>query len=239
MNRPQIVSRPEWIAARKALLVLEKEASRQRDALSAERRKLPMVEIDKAYVFDGPDGPTTLRELFKDRRQLIVYHFMFDPQWEEGCKSCSHLMDNAAGSVVHLAARDTAFAVVSRAPLHKIEAFKQRMGWQFPWVSSFGTDFNNDFGVTLDPERPPYEYNYTDAQTLLEARKIWFAKGELPGLSVFLRDGDRVFHTYSTYQRGLDVPLNTYNFLDLTPLGRQEEDGRIQAWIRHHDKYSA
>ncbi|HMF98528.1 MAG TPA: DUF899 domain-containing protein [Vicinamibacterales bacterium] len=239
MNRPNIVSRGEWLVARKALLAKEKEASRQRDALSAERRQLPMVEIEKPYVFEGPDGPTTLRELFKNRQQLIVYHFMFDPQWEEGCKHCSHLMDNAAGSIVHLAARETSFVVVSRAPLHKIEAFEKRMGWQFPWVSSFGNDFNYDFGVTLDPERPPYEYNYMDAKTLLAARKIWFEKGELPGISVFLRDGDRVFHTYSAYQRGLDLPLNTYNFLDLTPLGRQEEDGRIQAWIRHHDKYSA
>ena len=239
MNRPNIVSRNEWLAARRALLALEKEASRQRDALSGERRRLPMVEIDKEYVFEGPNGPTTLRDLFDGRRQLIVYHFMFDPQWEEGCKSCSHFMDNAAGSIVHLGARDTSFVVVSRAPLHKIETFRQRMGWQFLWVSSFGTDFNCDFGVTLDPERVPYEYNYTDAKSLLAARKIWFAKGELPGISVFLREGDRVFHTYSAYQRGLDLPLNTYNFLDLTPLGRQEEDGRIQAWIRHHDRYSA
>ena len=239
MNRPNIVSRDEWLVARKALLAQEKEASRQRDALSASRRSLPMVEIDTQYVFDGTNGRTTLRELFGDRHQLIVYHFMFDPQWEEGCKSCSHFMDNAAGSIVHLGARDTSFVVVSRAPLQKIDAFKRRMGWAFPWVSSSGNDFNYDFGVTLDPERPPYEYNYTDAKTLLAARKIWFAKGELPGISVFLRDGDRVFHTYSAYQRGLDLPLNTYNFLDLTPLGRQEEDGRAQAWIRHHDKYPA
>ncbi len=238
MNRPNIVSREQWLVARKALLVQEKEASRQRDALSAARRTLPMVEIDKPYVFEGPNGPTTLRDLFNDRRQLIVYHFMFDPQWEEGCKSCSHFMDNAAGSIVHLTARDTSFVVVSRAPLDKIDAFKQRMGWQFTWVSSFGTEFNDDFGVTLDPARSPYEYNYTDAKTLLAAGKIWFAKGELPGISVFLRDGDRVFHTYSAYQRGLDLPLNTYNFLDLTPFGRQEEEGRAQAWIRHHDRYA-
>jgi predicted dithiol-disulfide oxidoreductase (DUF899 family) len=239
MNRPNIVSRNEWLAARKALLGLEKEATRQRDALSAARRRLPMVEIDREYVFDGPNGPTTLRDLFDGHRQLIVYHFMFDPQWDEGCRSCSHFMDNAAGSIVHLGARDTSFVVVSRAPLHKIETFRQRMGWQVLWVSSFGTDFNGDFGVTLDPEQVPYEYNYSDAKTLLAARKIWVAKGELPGISVFLREGDRVFHTYSAYQRGLDLPLNTYNFLDLTPLGRQEEDGRIQAWIRHHDRYSA
>jgi predicted dithiol-disulfide oxidoreductase (DUF899 family) len=237
MNRPNIVSREEWLVARKALLAQEKEASRQRDALTAARRLLPMVEVEKHYVFDGPDGATTLRDLFGGRQQLIVYHFMFDPNWEEGCKSCSHFMDNAAGSIVHLAARDTSFVVVSRAPLHKIEEFKQRMGWQFPWVSSFGTDFNHDFGVTIDPERPPYEYNYTDAKTLVAARKIWFPKGELPGISVFLRDGNRVLHTYSAYQRGLDLSLNTYNFLDMTPLGRQEDE-RPQAWIRHHDKYT-
>lgn len=238
MTRPNVVSREEWLVARKALLAREKEASRQRDALSAARRTLPMVEIAKEYVFDGPNGPTTLRDLFGGRRQLIVYHFMFDPEWEEGCKSCSHFMDNAAGSIVHLTARDTSFVVVSRAPFVKIERFKKRMGWDFPWVSSFENDFNYDFGVTLDPERSPYEYNFTDANALLAARKIWFAKGELPGISVFLREADRVFHTYSAYQRGLDLPLNTYNFLDLTPLGRQEEDGRIQAWIRHHDKYA-
>jgi predicted dithiol-disulfide oxidoreductase (DUF899 family) len=188
MNRPSIVSREEWLVARRALLALEKEASRQRDRLSAERRTLPMVEIEKSYMFEGPNGPATLRGLFGGLQQLIVYHFMFDPQWEEGCKSCSHFMDNAAGSIVHLAARDTSFVVVSRAPLQKVEAFKKRMGWQFPWVSSFGTDFNHDFGVTLDPERPPYEYNYTDMRTLLTAGKIWFPKGELPGISVFLRE---------------------------------------------------
>jgi predicted dithiol-disulfide oxidoreductase (DUF899 family) len=236
---PRIVSRDEWLAARKALLALEKEASRQRDALAAERRKLPVVEIGKPYVFEGSNGPITLQDLFNGRRQLITYHFMFDPQWEEGCKSCSHFMDNAAGSIVHLAARDTSFVVVSRAPLQKIDRFKRRMGWDCQWVSSFASEFNHDFGVTLDPERSPYEYNYTDAQTLVATGKIWFAKGELPGISVFVRDGDRVFHTYSAYQRGLDLPLNTYNFLDMTPLGRQEEDGRIQGWIRHHDKYSA
>jgi predicted dithiol-disulfide oxidoreductase (DUF899 family) len=239
MNRPRIVNREEWLAARRELLVKEKEASHHRDALSADRRALPMVRLEKEYVFDGPDGRQTLRDLFNGRTQLIIYHFMFDPQWEEGCKSCSHFMDNAAGSIEHLPARNTSFAVVSRAPLHKLEAFKQRMGWSCTWVSSGDNDFNHDFGVTIDPERPPYEYNYTSAKTLLAKGKVWFPKGELPGLSVFLRDDDRVFHTYSAYQRGLDLLLNTYNFLDLTPLGRQEEDGRIQAWIRHHDRYPA
>jgi predicted dithiol-disulfide oxidoreductase (DUF899 family) len=239
MDGPRVVSRAVWVAARKELLLKEKEATRQRDALSAERRKLPMVEIDKKYVFDGPRGPSTLRDLFGRRRQLIVYHFMFDPSWDEGCKSCSHLADNFAGTIVHLAARDTSFAVISRAPLAKIEAFKKRMGWTFPWLSSSGNDFNRDFQVTVDIEGAAGspEYNYQRASALLDARKIWFAKGELPGLSVFLREGDRVFHTYSTYQRGLDLFLNTYNFLDATPLGRQENGDRTQGWIRHHDRY--
>jgi len=236
MNRPQIASRAEWLVARKALLAKEKAFTRQRDALSAERRQLPMVEVEKEYVFEGPVGSATLRDLFRQHRQLMVYHFMFDPSWNEGCKSCSHLADNFVGILVHLTARDTSFAVVSRAPLAKIEAFKKRMGWSFPWLSSFGNDFNYDFHVTFDEAAGSVEYNYASASELLKRGEIWHT-GELPGLSVFLRDGERVFHTYSTYQRGLDLLLNTYNFLDLTPLGRQEEDGRIQAWIRHHDKY--
>src|SRR5262249_22729687 len=239
MESPQVVSQSEWLVARKALLAKEKAATQARDSLSAERRRLPMVLVEKAYAFDSPAGRVTLRDLFGDHRQLIVYHFMFDPKWDEGCKSCSHFMDNSHGAVVHLAARDTAFVAVSRAPLAKIEAFKRRMGWTFPWVSSFGSDFNYDFHVTLDPDQGSVEYNFPTASALVQARKLWSDKGELPGLSVFLRDGDAVFHTYSAYQRGLDLPLNTYNFLDLTPLGRQEEDGRAQAWIRHHDRYSA
>jgi predicted dithiol-disulfide oxidoreductase (DUF899 family) len=238
LDRPKVVSRAEWLVARKELLKSEKEFTRQRDALSAERRKLPLVKIEKEYIFEGPSGRVKLRDLFGSRSQLIIYHFMFDPSWEEGCKSCSHFMDNVAGSVVHLAARDTSFAAISRAPLPKIESFKKRMGWTFPWLSSFGSDFNYDFHVTLDPEKPDYEYNYADAKTLLADGKIWFPKGEMPGLSVFFREGDNVFHAYSTYQRGLDLPLNTYNLLDLTPRGRQEEGERIQGWIRYHDKYS-
>lgn len=238
-SNPRVVSRSEWLAARKELLAKEKEFTRRRDALTAERLKLPAVRVDKQYVFNSPEGPASLRDLFGRNRQLIVYQFMFDPSWEEGCKSCSHLMDNSAGSIVHLAARDTAFVVVSRAPLEKIERFKKRMGWTFPWVSSFGNEFNYDFHVTLDPEKGDYQYNYADAKALLDAGKIWFPKGEMPGLSVFVRDGESVYHTYSTYQRGLDLFLNTYNFLDLTPLGRQEEGQQIQGWIRHHDKYPA
>jgi predicted dithiol-disulfide oxidoreductase (DUF899 family) len=231
MQRPTIASRDEWAAARKRLLVKEKEFSRQRDALSAERRKLPMMTIEKEYVFQGPDGRRTLADLFEGRHQLLVYHFMFDPAWDEGCPSCSFVADNFASGLVHLAALDTAFAVISRAPLDKIERFKQRMGWSFPWLSSFGTDFNYDFRVTLDENHTEYNYAPVSAQPAGYPQE-----GEREGLSVFLRDGDRLFHTYSTYQRGLDPFLNTYNFVDLTPLGRQEEDG-IMRWVRHHDRY--
>ena len=236
-NHTNVVSRAEWLIARKELLAREKEATRQRDALSAERRKLPAVEIDKAYHFDGPNGAISLRDLFGQNEQLITYHFMFDPSWEEGCKSCSHWIDCVTGSLPHLAARNTAFVAISRAPFEKIDAFKRRMGWTFPWLSSANNDFNYDFHVTLDGDLGSVEYNYASSSELFNAGKIWFAKGELPGLSVFLRNEESVFHTYSSYQRGLDPLLNTYNLLDLTPLGRQEEDGRIQNWIRHHDKY--
>jgi len=231
MERPKVVSRDEWTAARRQLLVKEKELNRRRDALSAERRKLPMVKIEKEYVFQGPEGRRSLAELFEGRRQLLVYHFMFGPDWDEGCPSCSFVADNFAGSLVHLAARDTTLAVISRAPLDKITPFKKRMGWTFPWLSSFGTDFNYDFEVTLDERHAVYNYAPVSTQPAGRPRE-----GEREGLSVFLRDGDRLFHTYSTYQRGLDPFLNTYNFLDLTPLGRQEGDG-IMRWLRHHDRY--
>jgi len=233
MQQPTIVSRSEWNAARKRLLVKEKELSRQRDALSAERRKLPMVPIEKDYLFEGPNGRRTLADLFEGRRQLIVYHFMFDPTWDEGCPSCSFVADHFAGAFPHLAARDTSFAVISRAPLAKIERFKQRMGWDFPWLSSFGSDFNHDFQVRLDEDHAEYNYAPATAQPAIYPRE-----GEREGMSVFQRSGKRLFHTYSTYQRGLDLLLNTYNLLDLTPLGRQEQDG-IMNWVRHHDKYEA
>jgi len=239
MNHPNVVSQAEWLAARKELLAREKEFTRRRDELSAERRKLPMVKVEQEYIFEGPKGPTSLRDLFEDHPQLIIYHFMFDPDWAEGCKGCSFFADNFVGSLVHLAARNTSFAVISRVPLSKIEKFKKRMGWNFPWLSSFGNDFNYDFRVTLDPERPDYEYNYTNAEVLLKAGKIWFPKGEMPGLSVFFRKGDNIFHSYSSYQRGTDLFLNTYNFLDLTPLGRQEENEKMFDWLRHHDRYPA
>jgi predicted dithiol-disulfide oxidoreductase (DUF899 family) len=237
MDTSRIVSRPEWLAARKEPLLKEKEFTRQRDALSAQRRELPMVRIENTYVFDGPNGPTGLLDLFGGRPQLILYHFMFDLAWDEGCKSCSFLADNFTGAILHLDAANTAFAVVSKAPLAKLDAFKKRMGWTFPWVSSFANDFNYDFHVTLDEAHGAVEYNYHQAAALKKAGKIWIEKGELPGLSVFLRDGDDILHTYSTYQRGLDLFLNTFNYLDVTPLGRQED--RPMAWVRHHDKYRA
>ncbi len=246
MSLPQVVSRDEWLVTRKELLAKEKEATRARDALNAERRKLPMVEIDKNYVFEGPDGTVKLLELFEGRRQLIVYHFMFSPEWDEGCPSCSLLVDNI-GHLAHLHARDTSLCVVSRAPLAKIEPFKARMGWTFPWYSSYGSGFNYDFHITQDELVTPAEYNYRDKAELEQAGETWFLEGEQPGVSVFLRDGERIFHTYSTYARGSDVLLGTYNYLDLTPLGRQEDwerpagrsDGPFMWWVRHHDKYDA
>jgi len=249
MSLPKIASKHEWLAARRELLAQEKEFSRQRDVLSAARRQLPMVKIEKEYRFDGPHGAATLLDLFDGQRQLIVYHFMFDPGWGEGCKHCSCVMDGISGSIVHLGARDTAFAAISRAPFEKIEAFKQRMGWPVPWYSSFGNDFNYDFQVTLDSERGDYLYNYASVAALIEQGKIFGAahpnrttaarpsKGEMPGLSVFLRVDDSICHTYSTYMRGLDLFIGMYNLLDVTPLGRQEEDGCKFVWVRHHDKY--
>jgi predicted dithiol-disulfide oxidoreductase (DUF899 family) len=238
MTVRQVVSRPEWLLARRALLIKEKVATRQRDALTAERRRLPMVKVEKEYVFQGPSGPQTFESLFGGQPQLFVYHFMFEPDWDEGCKSCSHFMDNSAGVVIHLKARHTAFAVVSLAPFEKIDAFRRRMDWTFPWVSSFESDFNRDFEVSVDISDPSSKYNYAPAKDLFESGKIWFPKGELPGLSTFLRDGNNIYHTYSVYQRGLDLFLNTYNFLDASPLGRHEEDAPGQSWIRHHDRYS-
>jgi predicted dithiol-disulfide oxidoreductase (DUF899 family) len=220
MDTPRVVSRAEWLVARKALLAREKDLARQRDALSAERRKLPIVRIEKEYVFENGNGRASLRDLFEGRRRLIVYHFPFDPAWDGDCGSCSHLADSFAGGIVHLPTRDTSFAAVCRAPIAKIESCKRRMGWTFTWLSSLGSDFNDDFRVTLD-----------------EAAGGTGTNGELPGLSVFLRDGDDVFHTYSTYQRALDVLLGTYNSLDLTPLGRSKEDGRTLAPLRRNDRY--
>jgi predicted dithiol-disulfide oxidoreductase (DUF899 family) len=239
MILPLVVSHVEWRAARRRLLAQEKEATRLRDALAAQRRQLPRVKVVHPYVFQGREGPRTLGELFAGRRQLIVYHFMFAPDWDEGCKGCSHLADSVDGILVHLAARDTAFVAISRAPLERIEPFRKRMGWRFPWFSSYGSSFNYDFHVTLDEDADAeYEHNFTSAALLLQARKIPSARGEMPGLSVFLCDRNDIYHTYSTYQRGLDALLATYTLLDLTPLGRQETDAEpALSWLRHHDRY--
>ncbi|HEY7607786.1 MAG TPA: thioredoxin family protein [Alphaproteobacteria bacterium] len=228
-----VVSQSEWLAARKALLRREKEFTRQRDALSAARRELPWVKIEKTYMFEGPTGKESLADLFGGKSQLIVYHFMLGPDWSEGCKSCSFLADNYDGIDVHLAHRDVSLVTVSRAPLAKIEAYKKRMGWRFKWVSSFGSDFNRDFQVSVTPEdiaKGGAVYNY---------EKSDFPSDERPGASVFARNpAGEVFHTYSTYARGLDMLIGAYHFLDLVPKGRDEAGlPYTMAWIRHHDKY--
>ncbi len=238
MTTPTVATREEWLAARLRLLQAEKELTHQRDALTAIRRAMPMVRVDKPYTFEGPSGPATLGDLFGPHPQLLVYHFMFDPRADEGCRSCSYFADNVAGAVQHLAARNTSFVAVSRAAIAKIQTFKRRMGWTFPWVSSSTSDFNYDFRVTVDRSRN-MEHNYQSAQALFDRGELWALEGELPGLSVFYRHGSEIYHSYSTYQRGLDPFLNTYTLLDLTPLGRQEDDGRIMQWIRHHDRYAA
>lgn len=227
MQHP-IVSREEWIRARKALLAKEKAFTRERDALSAARRELPWTRVEN-YAFDGPEGKRTLRDLFGKHRQLAVYHFMFDPSWEAGCKSCSLVSDHFEGALPHLAARDTAFAAISRAPYAKIAAFRARMGWTFPWYSSNESTFNYDFHVSFRPEEQGnVEYNYVRQS---------FPYNEAPGFSAFVREGDELFHAYSAYGRGLDLFINTYNVLDHTPLGRQEDEGAPMSWVRHHDRY--
>jgi len=244
MDDPRVVSRAEWLAARRELLAREKEFTRQRDALNTERRKLPMVEIDKEYRFRGADGQASLLDLFGGRSQLLIYHFMFDPDWEQGCESCSFLADGI-GHLAHLHARDTTLAMVSRAPLPKLEAFRQRMSWTVPWYSCFGSDFNYDFHVTLDPAVAPVEYNYRDLDELGPDWHGW--TGEMHGISAFLRRGDRIFHTYSSYARGTDMVNCTYQWLDQTARGRQEDwehpsgrsDGPLLSWLRHHDSYGA
>ncbi|HMJ32540.1 MAG TPA: DUF899 domain-containing protein [Baekduia sp.] len=228
MSLPQIVSRDAWLAARKALLAREKEATHARDALNVERRMLPMVEITADYAFEGPEGKVGLLDLFAGRRQLIVSHFMFDPRWEDGCPSCSAGADEwSPGLQAHLDARDTRLVYVSRAPLAKIEDYKARRGWTFPWYSSHGSDFNYDFGVTVDESVAPETYNYRSRAEYERQGQGSYFEGdrpfEQPGLSVLLRDGDRVFHTYSSFARGAEWTGGSYAFLDLTPLGRQED----------------
>jgi predicted dithiol-disulfide oxidoreductase (DUF899 family) len=233
MVLPRIVTQDEWLAARKELLKKEKAMTRAQDALSAERRQLPMVRIDKTYVFDTPSGKRTLAELFDGRSQLIVYHFMMGPDWVEGCPSCSLLADHIDGSVVHLAHRDVTLLAVSRAPLANIEAFRRRMEWKFTWASSFGTDFNQDFRVSFSDEE------IASRQPLYNFGAAPFPLGEAPGLSVFFKtnSGD-VFHTYSTYARGGEMAIGAYRYLDLVPKGR-DEDGLAftMSWVRHHDRY--
>jgi len=225
MSLPDVVSRDEWLEARKALLAKEKEATRARDALNVERRQLPMVEITEAYEFEGPDGKASLLDVFDGRRQLIVGHFMFDPAWDDGCPSCTAGAEEMApGLLAHLHARDTSLAYVSRAPIAKIEDYKARKGWTFPWYSSHGSDFNYDFHVTLDESVAPAEYNYRTLDEWAEIDPAWKGwAGEQPGTSCFLRDGDRVFHTYSSFGRGAEWTGGSYAFLDLTALGRQED----------------
>jgi predicted dithiol-disulfide oxidoreductase (DUF899 family) len=228
MSLPEVVSREQWLAARKALLVEEKELTRRRDALNADRRRLPMVRIDKQYVFTGPAGEASLLDLFEGRRQLIVGHFMFDPRWEEGCPSCSAGADEISNGLLnHLHARDTTLAYVSRAPIEKLERYKASKGWTFPWYSSHGSDFNYDFKVTLDESVAPLEYNYRTQEEHQEAGTGYYFEGEQPleqpGTSFFLRDGDAVFHTYSSFGRGAEATGGSYYFLDLTALGRQED----------------
>jgi predicted dithiol-disulfide oxidoreductase (DUF899 family) len=228
-----IVSQAEWLAARKAFLAKEKEFTRLRDELSRQRRELPWEKVEKQYIFDGPRGKVTLADLFDGRSQLIIYHFMFGPGWKEGCPSCSYLADHFDGAAIHMANRDATLVVVSRAPIAEIEAFKKRMGWKFHWVSSFGSDFNYDFHVSFTPEERAsgkVTYNYELTQ---------FPSEEGPGLSVFYKDTNgSIFHTYSSYARGLDIFVGAYNFLDHAPKGRDEDDLAFSmSWVRHHDKY--
>ncbi len=234
VKQSEVVSHDKWVEARKQFLAKEKEFTRLRDVLSRQRRELPWEHVNKQYVFDGPRGKETLGDLFDGRSQLVIYHFMLGPGWAEGCPSCSYIADHFDGMTVHLANRDVTLAVVSHAPIAEIEAFKKRMGWKFRWVSSFRSDFNYDYQVSALPEETGKDevyYNY---------EKTEFPSQELPGLSVFHKNADGIFHTYSTYARGLDILVGAYNFLDLVPKGRDEDGLKFSmAWVRHHDKYDA
>jgi predicted dithiol-disulfide oxidoreductase (DUF899 family) len=233
MKQPKIVTADEWVAARKLLLTKEKELTRRRDELAAERRELPWVRVEKSYVFAGPSGSETLVDLFAGRSQLVVYHFMLGPGWKEGCPSCSLLADHLDASIAHLAARDVTLAVVSRAPYAEIAPFQQRMGWRFHWVSSHETDFNRDYDVSFSKEEVAtgaVYYNYG---------MNGFPSEEAPGISVFAKgENGGVFHTYSSYARGGEPIIGAYHFLDMVPKGRDEEGlPWPMAWVRHHDKY--
>jgi predicted dithiol-disulfide oxidoreductase (DUF899 family) len=223
-----VVDHDEWLEARKELLAKEKEFTRARDELTKQRQALPWEPVEKEYVFEGPNGKETLADLFDGRSQLIVYHFMFTPEDDVGCKSCSFWADNFNPNVVHLNARDVSFAAVSRAPVEKLEAYRRRMGWDFHWVSSGETEFNFDYGASFTPEQQEDEvYNYGSLAPRNPDRE---------GLSVFARDDRRIFHTYSAYARGIDLVNTAYNYLDLVPKGRDEGD-RGQSWVRRHDEY--
>ena len=231
-NHP-VVSRDRWIAERKKLLAHEKDLTHQRDRVARERRALPWVRLDKNYVFDTLDGPRELSNLFQGHSQLMVQHFMFGPGWEQGCPSCSFMADHLDGISVHLAHRDIAWLAVSRAPLADIERFRQRMGWKFVWASSHGNDFNRDFHVSFTPEelsRGEVYYNY---------QMTTFPAEEAPGISVFFKnDAGEVFHTYSTFGRGVEVMIGAYSLIDLTPKGRDEPNPvHAMDWVRHHDRY--
>jgi predicted dithiol-disulfide oxidoreductase (DUF899 family) len=232
MQHP-VVSHDEWLAARKELLRKEKEFTRLRDRLSAERRALPWVKVNKSYVFEGPDGPETLADLFDGQNQLVVKHFMFGPDWSEGCIGCSFELDHTMGALMHLRHHGVAYAVVARAPLAKTEPFRRRMGWDVKWVSSYGNDFNYDFNVSFTPEQlasGQVTYNYDTRPAMGD---------ELSGRSVFYRDADgQIFHTYSSYGRGGELFLGSYAFLDIVPNGRDETiNGNLSDWVRHHDRY--
>jgi predicted dithiol-disulfide oxidoreductase (DUF899 family) len=232
MALPEVVSREQWLEARLPLLAEEKKETRRRDALNAGRRKLPMVRIEKDYVFDGAQGPATLAALFGDSRQLIIQHIMFGPDWAAACPSCTNSVDELSdGLLSHLRARDTGFALVSRAPLAKLEAYRVGRGWTVPWYSSYGSDFNYDFQVTLDASVPQLFYNYRPEPGLLGGQR----STEMPGHSCFLRDGSEIFHTYSTYGRGNEYTPSLYTLLDLTALGRQEawEEPKGRAPVLH------
>lgn len=233
MDRPKIVSESAWIEARKALLAKEKEFTRARDALTRERQKLPWHRVEKDYVFEGRDGKVSLADLFDGRSQLIVYHFMYGPDWEAGCKSCSLLADHFNPAIVHLNQRDVSMVAVSRAPFSTLDAFRKRMGWTFSWVSSYGSDFNHDYHVSFTEEelkRGDAYFNYSPKG---------FSSTEAPGASVFYKDEDgSIFHTYSVFERGLDMFITAYHYLDIVPKGRDEDNLQYSMeWLRLHDEY--
>jgi predicted dithiol-disulfide oxidoreductase (DUF899 family) len=246
MTTHKVVSKHEWVEARKRLLAKEKELTRMRDQLSAERRALPWVRIDKDYTFDGPNGRETLAQLFGDRSQLVVYHFMFAPEWDLGCKNCSFWADNFNGITAHLRQRDVTFAAISRAPLAKLHAFAQRLGWTFKWVSSQGTDFNYDFEVSFQPDalaRGDATYNFAKLSSLRSGGSVLDMDpsdmSEMPGISVFAKDeSGAVFRTYSTFGRGIDMMNTAYHYLDLVPKGRDEAGlPHTMSWVKLRDLY--